>query len=71
MGRITSHIPALGCAIVFELIHAGAELVNGLNSVPDGYAPATGVLGVLGYRLCELGEVAGGDVREDEVGVCR
>ena len=66
---IARQLVALGPAVLVELVHADAELVEDGHRISDGDVQPAGVLGVLGACCGQQEEVAGEEVRECERGL--
>ena len=69
VARVARELVALGPAVLVELVHADAELVEDAHRIADGDVQPAGVLGVLGAGGGEEEEVAREEVREREGGL--
>ena len=67
--RVARELVALRPAVLVELVHADAELVEDAHRIADGDVQPAGVLGVLGACCGEEDEVAGEEVCEREGGL--
>lgn len=66
VARITRQFVALRSAVLVQLVHADAELVEHAHRIPDGDVQPSGVLGVLRACRGQQDEIAGEEVRERE-----
>lgn len=66
---ITRHVLALGRTIILQLVHAGAQLVEGLYRILDHDSPPARMVRIFGRGGSYDLEVAREDVGEDGIGL--